>query len=73
MTFTEIYNMEKAKARGDRPMEWLQMVAVAAIVSTETVYSWATGWRNPSKAAAALVAKKLRIPADELFPKRPRK
>lgn len=72
MTFTEIYNMEKAKAGGDRPRAWLQMVAVAAIVSTETVYSWATGWRNPSKAAAALVAKKLRIPADELFPKRPR-
>lgn len=70
MTFTEIYENEKAKAGGSRPTEWLQGVAVAAIVSTETVYQWVRSWRNPSKSAAYLVAKHLGIPAEELFPKK---
>jgi len=35
---------------------------VAAIVSTDTVYGWATGWRNPSR--------ELGISAEELFPKK---
>ena len=72
MTFTEIYNTEKAKAGGSRPTEWLKAMAVAAIVSTDAVYSWATGWRRPSKAAAFLVARELGIPAEELFPKKTR-
>lgn len=67
MNFQEIYNQEKAKA-GGRPMEWLQRIAVAAIVSTDTVYSWATGWRKPNKAAAELVSRELGVPTAELFP-----
>ena len=43
MTFQQLYEMEKAKNGGSRPLEFLQRVAVAAIVSTEAVYSWATG------------------------------
>lgn len=70
MTFIDIYNEEKAKAGGVRPMDWLQAIALTALVSTDTVYSWATGWRFPSRAAASLIATKLDIPADELFPKR---
>lgn len=70
MTFTEIYNEEKAKCGGERPADFLKRIAVAAIVSTETVYSWATGWRNPSKAAASLVARELGAEASELFPAR---
>lgn len=69
MTFTELYQEELKKANG-MPMEWMQRVAVAAIVSTDTVYSWATGWRNPSRAAAELASRELGIPADELFPKK---
>jgi hypothetical protein len=42
MTFQQLYNIEKAKA-GGRPSEFLQRVAVAAIVSTDTVYQWALG------------------------------
>lgn len=68
MTFTELYQEEQKKA-GGMPKEWLQRVAVAAIVSTDTVYSWATGWRNPNRAAAELASRELGIPADELFPK----
>ena len=70
MTFTELYNVEKAKAGGNRPNEWLQRIALAAIVSTETVYSWATGWRSPNKAAAELVSRELGIPALDLFPRK---
>ena len=70
MTFTELYNVEKAKAGGNRPNEWLQRIALAAIVSTETVYSWATGWRIPNKAAAELVSRELGIPAIDLFPRK---
>ncbi len=70
MTFEEIYEKEKEKAGGSRPIEWMQGVAVAAIVSTETVYHWGLGWRTPSKSAACLVAKHLDIPAEQLFPKR---
>lgn len=69
MTFNEIYKEEMAKNNGARPLEWLQRIAVAAIVSTDTVYSWVTGWRNPSKSAAALVSRELGIPSEELFPK----
>lgn len=49
-------------------MEWLQRVAVAAIVSVDAVYSWATGWRNPNKAAAKMVADELGTTVEELFP-----
>lgn len=49
-------------------MEWLQRVAVAAIVSTDTVYQWALGWRNPNKAAAKMTADELGFDMDELFP-----
>lgn len=69
MTFTELYQEEMKKA-GEMPKEWLQRVAVAAIVSVDTVYSWATGWRNPNRAAAELASRELGIPADELFPKK---
>lgn len=69
MTFTELYQEEIKKA-GRKPKEWLQRVAVAAIVSTDTVYSWATGWRNPNSAAAELASRELGIPSDELFPKK---
>lgn len=68
MTFAELYKQEKNKANGARPMEFLERVAVAAIVSVEAVYSWATGWRNPNKAAAEMVARELGIPSAELFP-----
>lgn len=69
MTFTELYQ-EELKRAGEMPREWLQRVAVAAIVSTDTVYGWATGWRNPSNAAAELASRELGIPAEELFPKK---
>ena len=68
MTFQQLYEMEKAKTGGSRPLEFLQRVAVAAIVSTEAVYSWATGWRNPNKAAAKLVADELGMDVETLFP-----
>ena len=68
MTFQQLYEMEKAKNGGSRPLEFLQRVAVAAIVSTEAVYSWATGWRNPNKAAAKLVADELGMDVETLFP-----
>lgn len=58
------------KKAGEMPREWLQRVAVAAIVSTDTVYGWATGWRNPSRAAAELASRELGISAEELFPKK---
>ena len=68
MTFTELYEEEKNKVGGARPMEWLQRVAVAAIVSVETAYQWGVGSRTPHKPAAALVARELGISAEELFP-----
>lgn len=68
MTFTQLYNEEKQKNGGNRPLEWLQRVAVAAIVSTDTVYQWALGWRNPNKAAAKMTADELGFDMDELFP-----
>jgi hypothetical protein len=68
MTFQQLYEMEKAKNGGSRPLEFLQRVAVAAIVSTDAVYSWATGWRNPNKAAAKLVADELGMDVETLFP-----
>lgn len=68
MTFQRIYELEKMKVDGARPKEFLERVAVAAIVSTESVYSWALGWRRPNKAAAKLVADLLGMDADELFP-----
>lgn len=68
MTFTEIYQNEKQKAGGSKPTAFLNRVAVAAICSVEAVYQWATGWRNPSAAAAELVSRELGIPASELFP-----
>lgn len=68
MTFQQLYEAEKMKNGGSRPLEFLQRVAVAAIVSTDTVYSWATGWRNPNKASAKLVADELGMDVDQLFP-----
>lgn len=68
MTFQQLYEMEKAKNGGSLPLEFLQRVAVAAIVSTDAVYSWATGWRNPNKAAAKLVADELGMDVETLFP-----
>ena len=68
MTFQRLYELEKLKVNGARPIAFLERVAVAAIVSTESVYSWALGWRRPNKAAAKLVADLLGIDADELFP-----
>lgn len=68
MNFEQLYKLELEKNGGSRPIEWLQRVALAAIVSTDTVYSWATGWRKPNKAAAELVSRELGIPAAELFP-----
>lgn len=67
MTFTQLYEIEKQKA-GGRPLEWLQRVAVAAIVSADTVYQWALGWRNPNKAAAKMTADELGTTVEELFP-----
>lgn len=72
MTFAEIYIEEKAKAGGSKPTAFLNRVAVAAICSVEAVYQWATGWRNPSAAAAELVSRELGIPASELFPNQKR-
>lgn len=68
MDFEQFYKIELEKNGGSRPIEWLKRVAVAAIVSTDTVYSWATGWRKPNKAAAELVSRELGIPSAELFP-----
>lgn len=68
MTFIQLYNIEKEKNGGTRPLEWLQRVAVAAIVSTDTVYQWALGWRNPNKAAAKMAADELGMDVDQLFP-----
>jgi hypothetical protein len=67
MTFQQLYNIEKAKA-GGRPSEFLQRVAVAAIVSTDTVYQWALGWRNPGRAAAKMAADELGMEVETLFP-----
>ena len=69
MTFKEIYTNEKEKAGGSKPSAFIQDIADAAMVSTETVIQWVGGWRNPSKAAAHLVSNHLGIPADELFPR----
>lgn len=68
MNFKQLYEEEKTKNGGNRPLEWLQRVAVAAIVSTDTVYQWALGWRNPNKAAAKMAADELGMDMDELFP-----
>jgi hypothetical protein len=68
MTFIQLYNIEKEKNGGNRPLEWLQRVAVAAIVSTDTVYQWALGWRNPNKAAAKMAADELGMDVETLFP-----
>ena len=68
MTFQRLYEIEKLKADGARPLAWLQGVAVAAIVSTDTVYQWALGWRKPNAAAAKLVADHLGMDVDTLFP-----
>lgn len=68
MTFQRIYELEKMKTAGSRPQAFLERVAVAAIVSTDTVYQWALGWRQPNKAAAKLVADLLGTTAEELFP-----
>ena len=43
-------------------------MAVAAIVSTDTVYQWALGWRNPNKAAAKMAADELGMDVETLFP-----
>lgn len=69
MTFKEIYNQEKQKEGGSMPTAFIAAVAEAAMVSNDTVYQWATGWRNPSRAAAHLVSNHLGIPSDELFPR----
>lgn len=73
MTFQEYYIKEKEAVGGSMPTAFLQRIATAAIVSTDTAYQWATGWRNPSNAAAELVSRELGIPVDELFPNRKRK
>ena len=68
MTFQQLYELEKNKCGGSRPQEWLQRVAVAAIVSVDTVYQWALGWRNPNKAAAKMAADELGMDVETLFP-----
>ena len=68
MNFQQLYEAEKMKCGGSRPQEWLQRVAVAAIVSTDTVYQWALGWRNPNKAAAKMAADELGMDVETLFP-----
>ena len=68
MTFQQLYEVEKMKCGGSRPQEWLQRVAVAAIVSTDTVYQLALGWRNPNKAAAKMAADELGMDVETLFP-----
>lgn len=68
MTFEQLYEQAKGDT-GARPMDFLRRVAVAAIVSIETAYQWGVGLRIPSHAAAALVAKELGTPAEELFPR----
>lgn len=68
MTFQRLYELEKMKTNGARPLEWLQGVAVAAIVSTDTVYQWALGWRRPNRAAAKMAADHLGMDVDDLFP-----
>lgn len=68
MTFIQLYEQKKGEAGGQRPLAWLAEIAVAAVVSTDTVYQWGCGFRNPNAAAATLVAQHIGIPAAELFP-----
>ena len=68
MTFEELYQQEKEKAGGERPVAFLQRIAVATVSSVDAVYQWALGWRNPNGSAAELASRELGIPAEELFP-----
>lgn len=68
MNFQQLYESEKMKCGGSRPQEWLHRVAVASIVSVDTVYQWALGWRNPNKAAAKMAADELGMDVETLFP-----
>lgn len=68
MTFQQMYENEKMKTNGARPLEWLQGVAVAAIVSVETVYQWGVGCRTPQRAAAKMAADYLGTDPETLFP-----
>ena len=67
MTFQEIYIQQKEANGGRKPSSWLLRIAHASCCTVDAVYQWATGWRNPSKAAAELTSRELGIPADELF------
>lgn len=68
MNFQELYQQEKEKAGGERPVAFLQRIAVATVSSVDAVYQWALGWRNPNGSAAELASRELGIPAEELFP-----
>ena len=68
MTFQTIYNEEKAKAGGRKPAAFLERIAEATFSTVDAVYQWATGWRNPNRAAAELASRELGVPASELFP-----
>ena len=67
MTFAEIYLNEKAANGGRKPDAFLARIAQATKTSVSAVYQWATGWRNPSAAAAELASRELGVPAEELF------
>ena len=69
MTFKEIYLQQKEANGGRRPSVWLLRIAKASCSTVDAVYQWATGWRNPNRAAAELVSRELNIPAAELFPR----
>lgn len=58
-----------SEAGGNRPLAWMQEVAVAAVISTDSIYQYGMGFRHPSGAVATLIAQYLGIPAAELFPK----
>lgn len=62
-TFVEIYQAKKAAFEN-----WRALMAEAALVQPATVDAWAWGKRKPSERAQTLIAAKMGMPVEVLFP-----
>lgn len=67
MTFTEHY-AARCGAKGERPMEWLQEIAVVTGMTVDAAYQWGIGCRTPNPAAQRFIAEALGESIEELFP-----
>lgn len=73
-TFSEIYEqIPKREAAPTERTKFIRRIADATKKSEQTVKNWLSGRQRPDALTQSVIAKVLKVPADELFPTEERK